>query len=71
MSRKITSLMLRQEQIIRTHKPSSYFFCVIRDSNGRNRTQSCELCARPGVIAQTNYCRAECFFTIRLCVFFA
>ena len=26
MSRKITSLMLRQEQIIRTHKPSSYYF---------------------------------------------
>lgn len=32
------------------------FFCVIRDSNGRNRTQSCELCARPGVIAQT-FCK--------------
>ncbi len=50
------SLAMTPQKIIRTQLTSSYFFCVIRDSNGRNRTQSCELCARPGVIAQT-FCK--------------
>ena len=50
------SLARTPQKIIRTQILSSYFFCVIRDSNGRNRTQSCELCARPGVIAQT-FCK--------------
>ena len=52
---------------VKTHLNDVFFSfqIILRESNGRISTQSCELCARPGEIAQT--CQKDVRQTIKKC----